>query len=439
MDHTEACGLLAPERTPAALEKQTGGSGEELSWLASKWGIMRHKNAFRVRLPFALAFIALCVLFSVGAEAAAPRISGSPVLRGTVGNAYSFTPTATDADGNRLTFRVTNKPGWAAFDASTGRLYGTPLSEHARIWSGVVISVTDGTSTASLPAFSVTVAPNANKSPTITGTPATSVAVGRTYTFTPTARDPEGKTLTFSVYNKPAWASFSRTTGTLSGTPSASHVGTGNWIRIVASDGTSGTTLRPYFTITVTSSGSGTNTAPKISGTPPTSVTASTAYSFLPTASDANNDPLTFSITNKPGWATFSTSTGRLSGTPTAANVGTTSNVSIRVSDGKASASLPAFAVTVVAAGGATGAATLSWVPPTRNTNGTALTNLAGFRINYGTSAGSLTRSIQVSNPSVSSYVVENLTAGTWYFAVKAYTTTGSESDSSNTSSKTIR
>ena len=84
-----------------------------------------------------------------------------------------------------------------------------------------------------------------------------------------------------------------------------------------------------------------------ISGTPPTSVTQGTAYSFQPTASDPDGNPLTFSITNRPSWATFSTTTGRLQGTPTASNVGTISNIAISVSDGQATAQLPAFAIVV--------------------------------------------------------------------------------------------
>lgn len=81
---------------------------------------------------------------------------------------------------------------------------------------------------------------------------------------------------------------------------------------------------------------------------------------------------------------------------------------------------------------------TVSWTPPTTRTDGTALTDLAGYRICYGTSAASMTQTIDVKDITAASYVVANLSAGTWYFAVKAYTTTGEESSLSNTASKTI-
>lgn len=87
---------------------------------------------------------------------------------------------------------------------------------------------------------------------------------------------------------------------------------------------------------------------------------------------------------------------------------------------------------------GSTGSATLSWTAPTANTNGSALTDLAGYHIYYGTAAGSLSSEIDVGNPGTLTYTVTQLSAGTWYFAVTAYTNTGLESSKSQIGSKTI-
>ena len=205
---------------------------------------------------------------------------------------------------------------------------------------------------------------------------------------------------------------------------------------ITATDGVTNASL-PTFSITVTGS-STTNTAPKISGTPTTTARVGAAYSFTPTASDANGDKLTFSVTNKPSWATFSTSSGQLYGTPS--STGTNSNITIAVSDGKASASLKAFSI-VVSSGGSstTGSASLSWTPPTKNTDGTTLTNLAGYKISYGTSSTNLSKTVQIANAGISSYVVDGLASGTWYFSIRAYTSVGTESSSSPVASKTIQ
>ena len=111
-----------------------------------------------------------------------------------------------------------------------------------------------------------------------------------------------------------------------------------------------------------------------------------TAYSFAPSANDADGHALTFSIENPPRWATFNANTGSLTGTPSPADVGQYSDIRISVSDGQSTVSLAPFQVTVTAV--ATGAVTLSWLPPTRNTDGTPLTNLRGYRVYWGTDRG---------------------------------------------------
>jgi hypothetical protein len=179
------------------------------------------------------------------------------------------------------------------------------------------------------------------------------------------------------------------------------------------------------------------NSAPRITGTPSTSVLQGTAYSFAPSATDADGSTLTFSIANAPAWATFNSSTGQLSGTPTAAQIGSYNNITISVSDGTSKVSLPAFGIQVVAT--ATGSVTLSWMPPTQNTDGSPLNNLAGYKIYWGKSAGSYTNSVTVNNPGLATYVVDQLTPAVWYFAVTALASNGAESGHSNVASKTIQ
>jgi hypothetical protein len=83
-------------------------------------------------------------------------------------------------------------------------------------------------------------------------------------------------------------------------------------------------------------------------------------------------------------------------------------------------------------------AATLEWTVPTTATDGSTLENLAGFRIHYGTSVRSLTTVIEIRNPSISSYVVEGLVPGTYYFAVTAFTSNDHESERSNAGLKEV-
>lgn len=173
-----------------------------------------------------------------------------------------------------------------------------------------------------------------------------------------------------------------------------------------------------------------------IAGSPASSVTAGSAYTFTPSVSGANNGALTFSVQNKPAWATFNAATGRLSGTPTGSGGDTYPGIVISVSDDVATASLAAFSITVTQIG--TGSADVSWVPPTTNTDGSALTNLAGYRIYYGTSTTTLNRTVTVQGTAITTHRIENLGSGPWYFAVRAYNSDGSDSGPSNVASKTI-
>jgi len=365
---------------------------------------------------------------------AAPQISGTPPGSVNAGEMYSFTPSASDTDGDPLTFSISNQPPWASFDSSTGRLSGMPTIGDAGTDGNIVISVSDGTSSASLAAFSITVNATAtNSPPRISGTPPNSVNAGATYSFTPGASDPDNDTLTFSISNQPSWASFDSSTGRLSGTPSDADAGTTSNIVISVSDGESSDSLAA-FSITVTIVVG--NSPPQISGTPTPSINANNSYSFTPTASDPDGDNLTFSISGQPSWASFDASTGELSGTPGDADVGVYSDIVISVSDGQADASLAAFSISVEAI--SLGSATLSWTAPTQNEDGTDLTDLDGFKLYWGTTPGTYPNSVTIDNPTVTTYIVENLAPGTYEFVATAFNAAGVESRYSGTATKVI-
>lgn len=369
-----------------------------------------------------------------GPDNRAPTVGGTPMTSVQVAQAYSFQPTASDADGDTPTWSIQNKPSWATFTAATGRLNGTPAAAHVGTYSNIRISASDGKASAALPVFAITVQAAPNRAPTITGTPATTGRVGTAYSFQPTGADADGDTLGYTIQNKPSWITFTAATGRLSGTPTAA--GTFGNIIVSVSDGKTTASLAA-FAISVSPASApapSVNNPPTISGTPTTSVNVNGAYSFQPTASDPEGATLAWSIQNRPSWASFSTTTGRLSGTP--ATAGAFANIVISVSDGTTSVSLPAF--TITANSTVLGSATLSWQAPSQNTDGSTITDLAGYRIVYGTSAGALNQIIEVTNPSVTSYVVDQLTSATWYFAVKAYSASGAESSQSNVASKTI-
>jgi hypothetical protein len=317
------------------------------------------------------------------------------------------------------------------------KLVKSNVSRFVRVTLACVL----GSALLSLPALSSA----ASKTLTISGTPASSVAVGGEYSFQPTGKDTVKSRLKFDIYNKPDWAEFDGTTGRLSGRPNHRQVGTYKDISIRFTDWY-GFVSTPMFSITVTAAPvaapapaapvAPANTAPTISGRAAAAVNVGMAYSFTPTSADANKDKLSFSIKNMPDWAKFNTASGALSGTPMAGDVGTYANIQISVNDGKANAVLPAFTIAVNQM--SAGNAALDWTAPTENTDGSALTNLAGYKVHYGTSPGQLTQVEKLTNPGLTTYVVDNLSAGTWYFSVSSYSANGTESSSSAVVSTTI-
>ncbi len=274
-----------------------------------------------------------------------------------------------------------------------------------------------------------------NVAPKIAGSPRPAVTAGRYYSFTPTARDANGDKLAFGVGGLPRWANFNRRTGQIYGRPGARDVGKSRPISIAVSDGRRTRTLAS-FTITVRAA-TNVNATPTISASPLRTATAASAYFFQPKATDPEGAVLTFSVFNKPAWAAFDPATGRLQGTPAATDVGTYSNVTVRVTDGTNTASLAPFTITV-SDPVTVGAATLSWQPPTEYVDGQPLQDLAGFKIRYGKAADNLDQLVTIPNPGITLAMIESLTAGTWYFAVNAYTLANVESNLSNVVQKTI-
>jgi hypothetical protein len=273
-----------------------------------------------------------------------------------------------------------------------------------------------------------------NRPPVISGQPLASIQVGSNYDFAPVASDLDGDPLTFSIAGRPAWAKFNSSTGHLSGTPQANDAGTYDGITITVSDGELTSSIGP-FGISVTSN----NSAPVISGTPPATAGVDQQYEFRPAVSDRDSTVFRFSIAGKPSWAEFDVLSGRLSGTPSAGDVGLYRGIEISVTDGTDTAYLPAFSIEVVTIGNSTGSVTLSWSPPTENEDGTLLVDLAGYRIYWSRDGGGYGPPVAIDNPSVTLYVVENLTPGSYEFVATAVNIAGIESQFSNSVTRVVQ
>jgi hypothetical protein len=361
----------------------------------------------------------------------APSISGSPATLVDEGIAYSFTPSASDPEGDSLLFAVANKPAWAAFDSATGRLSGTPGPGSAGVYGNILISVSDGQLSDSLPAFDISV-----KAPITTGAPTlVSAAVSGSdvlLSWNQESSMPDGGfdvfidgSTTGALYRT---SSTSQSVANLDLTQSHCFMVEARYIEsnefLLSNQLCTEAQLPP-------------NQPPQISGTPQSTVSVGESYSFTPTGSDADGDVLSYSIINRPSWASFDNQTGTLYGTPQALDAGSYAEIEIRVSDGTDSASLAPFTL-VVQAQQTTGSATLSWVPPATRTDGTslAISEIDGYRIYMGDTQTTLLPVMDVNDSSVTQFTLTDITTGTYYFSVTAYDTDGNESGLSNIVSK---
>ncbi|WP_198781880.1 Ig-like domain-containing protein [Shewanella putrefaciens] len=270
-----------------------------------------------------------------------PTIIGIPATNVAQGALYHFLPTGADVDGGSLVFDITNRPSWASFNTTTGELTGTPSNADVGVMTAIVISVSDGVLSASLPAFNLTVT-NVNDAPTISSTAITSATQDAAYSYTFVVSDSDvGDVLTLSALTKPSWLSFNAATGVLSGTPSNADVGS-HAVTLKVTD-TDGLTAEQSFSITVTN----VNDAPTISSTAITSATQDAAYSYTFAVSDSDvGDVLTLSALTKPSWLSFNAASGVLSGTPGNADVGSHA-VTLKVTDTGGLTAEQSFSITV--------------------------------------------------------------------------------------------
>jgi len=277
------------------------------------------------------------------ASNSAPVLSAIGNKTVTAGQALTFTISATDADGNTLTYSASNLPSGATFNSNTKAFSWTPSSTQTGTFTGVHFQVSDGTLTAAED-ITITVNAAANHAPVLSAIGNKTVTAGQALTFTISATDADGNTLTYSATNLPSGATFNGNTRTFSWTPSSTQTGTYTGVHFQVSDGA--LTASEDITITVNST-STTNQLPVIASIGNKTVNEAQAISFTVSATDPDGDTLTYSASNLPSGAAFNASTKAFSWTPSYAQAGTYSNVSFTVNDGHQNVS-QVITVTVV-------------------------------------------------------------------------------------------
>ena len=228
---------------------------------------------------------------------ATPRITSRPTGPAIVGNAWSYTVVAVDADDAPadLSYSLVSAtdPAGVRFDAATATLTWTPTAE-SELGNTFVVRVADVAGAAAEQTFTVAaVATPAGRPPTFRSVPVTEVPLGQTYRYAARATDPDGDALTYSLVSAPAGMSIDPATGLVSWRAAA--IGTADVV-IAASDGVfSPTTQR--FTLTVTPPRN-LNAPPTITSTPSGPAIRGNQWTYAAAATDPDGDPVRWRIGN---------------------------------------------------------------------------------------------------------------------------------------------
>ena len=258
------------------------------------------------------------------------EVNDAPVLdaigskTAVAGQALTFTATATDPEGDPLTFSLVGAPAGASINATTGAFSYTPASAGT---VSLTVKVSDGKLT-DQEKITITVAPAANSAPTLAPIGSKTVDEKTLLSFTAKATDPENDPLTFSLVGAPAGAAINATTGAFTFTPTEAQ-GPGSFTFTVrVSDGS--LTDEEAITVTVNE----VNDAPTLDPIGSKTVNEKKTLSFTAKASDPEGDPLTFGLVGAPSGATINATTGAFSFTPTEAQGPGSFTFTVVVSDG---------------------------------------------------------------------------------------------------------
>jgi RHS repeat-associated protein len=272
-----------------------------------------------------------------------PTISSTPPGPAATNREYRYQVVASDPDGDRLSYSLQNQPGGMGIDGN-GLLTWTPQQNQGGQTYTFDVVADDNRGGQVHQTITLAVqADSLNQNPAIDSTPLGPALVGQQYRYQVKAHDADGDPLTFSLTSPPAGMSINASTGLLTWTPITSQVGTVT-VSINVTDGRQGGITQTYQ-LEVDPIAS--NSAPHITSTPRGSVQIGKNYVYDAIATDADRDPLVFTLVSGPQGMLI-TPGGHLVWVP-AANEAGANDVTIQVSDGRGGAEQQTFTINVTA------------------------------------------------------------------------------------------
>jgi hypothetical protein len=270
-----------------------------------------------------------------------PTITSTPRTSTRLGRTYVYMVQTTNPSGQPLTYVLGTAPIGMMIDA-TGMVQWTPTPDQFGP-NSVGLTVTDARGGTATQDFTVTViAQDVNHPPTITSKPPTIATLGQLYHYNVTATDPDGDPVLYNLVSGPAGMSIDASLGALRWTPTAEQLGSQNVV-VQAEDSLSATTEQE-FTIDVHA----VDVPPVIISPPVTTAAVGVPYSYTVIATDPEQVPLMYSLTSAPGGMTIDVTSGAISWTPDAAEVGPQA-VTVKVDDSQGGVATQTYEVAVTA------------------------------------------------------------------------------------------
>jgi RHS repeat-associated protein len=266
-----------------------------------------------------------------------PLITSAPPTQGAAGQAYTYAVTATDVDGDPLTYSLTAFAAGLTIDAATGLIQWTPTTQ--QIGTHIfAVAVDDGQGGTATQNWLVVIGSQPlNQPPIITSIPP--LAAGLVYQYQVVATDPEGAPVSFSLLQSPAGMTIDSASGLIQWTPTAAEVGTNN-VTVAASDPQGARALQNFSIVVLAI-----NHPPTITSTPPTTAVPGMPFHYDVHALDPDGDNLVYSLTTAPTGMAID-SLGRINWSPQAGDIGS-QPVAVSVSDGRGGRASQQFTLTV--------------------------------------------------------------------------------------------
>ena len=277
----------------------------------------------------------------------APDITSQPGTSADIGTTYQYQVTASDSDGDELSYTLLSAPPTMIIDSASGLVQWSPVADDAG-FHDIGLRVEDGRGGFDEQAYTLAVNdPLANQAPSITSVPSTQAQPAVQYSYQVLAIDPDGDSLMYMLPTAPAGMAIDAG-GRVSWTPGATQTGA-NPVVVEVTDGNGGSARQSYTVLVQQGGSDGSNNGPSITSTPGFAIEAGLEYVYAVTASDIDGDTLNVRLLQGPAGMAVDAA-GVVRWLTTATDVGE-HTVRVEVADGRGGTAQQGYRLTVFEAG----------------------------------------------------------------------------------------